>query len=284
MNTSQETLLVTGATGANGTELLKLLSHHGIPARAMVRKASALADLPGVELVQGDFDDPTSLPLEGVDRAFLVTNSSERAETQQLAFVEAAKKAGVRHIVKLSQFAAQEDSPVRFLRYHARVEAAIRESGMEFTFLRPNLFFQGLLGFADLIKSGKLMAPIEEARVSAVDVRDIAAVALAAMTEEGHSGRTYTITGPESLSHADFAAALALATGHSVDFIPVSTEAFGSALRSFGMPQWQAEGLLEDYAHYNRGEAETVFPTVEEVTDQAPRKFADFARDYASLF
>ena len=148
-------ILVTGATGGNGSELLKLLAATGLPVRAMVRSPDKAGDAvpDGVELVQGDFDDRDFLKraLEDVDRAFLLTPSSARAEEQQLTFVEAAEGAGVRHLVKLSQFAADPTSPVRFLRYHAAVEAAIRESDMAWTFLRPNLYMQGFLAFAGMI-------------------------------------------------------------------------------------------------------------------------------------
>ena len=180
-------ILVTGATGSNGSEILKLLAARGVGVRALVRsvdKAKGFADLSGIEIVVGDFDEPTSLEraLQGIERAFLLTNSTERAEEQQLAFVAAAKRKGVRHIVKLSQFAADEASPVRFLRYHAAVERAIRESGLDYTFLRPNLYMQGVLGLAGSIKAqGRFYAAIGDAKVSVVDVRDNAIVAVAAL-------------------------------------------------------------------------------------------------------
>src|SRR6476620_4289374 len=108
-------ILVTGATGANGSEVVRRLAARNLPVRAMVRspaRAAGLAALPGVEVVAGDFDRPETLPgvLAGVDRAFLVTNSTERAEAQQIGFVEAARRAGVRHVVKLSQLAAATHS------------------------------------------------------------------------------------------------------------------------------------------------------------------------------
>lgn len=112
-----------------------------------------------------------------------------------MGFAELAAEAGVRHLVKLSQLAADEASPVRFLRYHAAVERRVRELGIGYTFLRPNLYFQGFLAFASTIaKQGQFFAPIDAARVSAVDVRDIAAVAAAALIEPAHIGKTYTIT------------------------------------------------------------------------------------------
>ena len=283
-------ILITGATGSNGTELTELLASRGVPVRAMVRSkdtAGRIAGLAGVDLAVGNFDDPASLEraLQGVERAFLLTNSTERAEAQQRAFVDAARRTGLRHLVKLSQFAADENSPVRFLRYHAAVERAIRESGMAYTFLRPNLFMQGLLGFSKSIKSdGKFFAAIDDAKVSAVDVRDNAAVAAAALTEPGHEGRTYTLTGPEALTHAEMAGAISDAVGRPVAFVSVPPDAMRDALLGMGMDPWQADGLIEDYAHYQRGEAAAVTSGVQDATGQPPRAFRDFARDYASAF
>ena len=283
-------ILVTGATGTNGAELVKLLSSRGVPLRALVRsrnRGTAIAALPGVESVVGDFDDPASLgrALAGVERAFLLTPSTDRAEAQQLAFVAAARGAGVRHVVKLSQFAADEGSPVRFLRYHAAVERAIRESGMAWTFLRPNLFMQGLLGFAGSIRAeGRFHAAAGDARVSVVDVRDNAAAAAAALTEGGHEGCIYDLSGPEALTHAEMAAKLSEAAGREIAFVDVPPDAMRGALVGTGMPLWQADGLVEDYAHYRRGEAAAVLPGVEDATGQPPRGFSSFARDYAAAF
>lgn len=163
----------------------------------------------------GDFDDADSLAsaLQGMKRALLLTNSSERAEVQQSTFVETARRAGVRHIVKLSQWAASTDSPVRFLRYHAVVEGKIKDSGIAYTFLRPNLFMQGLLAFREaIIGQGKFFAAIGEAKISVIDVRDIGAAAAAALAEEGHQGRTYNLTGPQALSHGEMAESLSRPT------------------------------------------------------------------------
>src|SRR5918992_23028 len=278
-------ILVTGASGNNGTELIKLLSGGGVTVRGMIRKRDGRtnAPLPGVEFATADFDDPTTIrrALDGVERAFLVTNSSERVEAQQLGFVEIARAAGVCNVVYLSQLHAAKDSPVRFLRYHAVVEDAISSSGMAFTILRPNLYMQGLLAFRSSIGSeGRFFAPIGEARVSIVDVRDIAAVAAAALTESGHEGKTYDITGPEALTHGEMASQLSDALGKQVTFVDIPERAMRNALVGFGFPEWQADGLIEDYAHYRRGEASTVSTAVRDVTGHPPRSFAAFARDY----
>lgn len=148
-------ILVAGATGNTGSEIVKRLAGSGAVVRAMARRKPEPGPLAAVEYVAADFDHPASVrrALEGVHCAFLATNSTERVGTQQLSFVEQARAAGVQHIVYLSQLHAARQSPVRFLRYHAVVEDAIAASGMAFTHLRPNLFMQGLLGFRSSIAS-----------------------------------------------------------------------------------------------------------------------------------
>ncbi|CCH01685.1 NAD(P)H azoreductase [Fibrella aestuarina BUZ 2] len=284
------TVLITGATGTIGTALCQTLSNRGVPFRAMVRRperASDLATLPGATVVAGDFDDPSSLAtaLNGMEQAFLLTPSSAQAEAQQLHFVEEARKAGVQHLVKLSQLAADAHSPVRFLRYHAVVENAIQASGLTYTFLRPNLFMQGLLGFRDLIRQqGALFAPINDASVSLIDIRDIADVAATVLTQPGHANQTYTLTGPQSLTHADLANALGQALHRSVQFVYIPGEVMHQELLKAGFIDWQATGLVEDYAHYSRGEAAAVTDTVAAITGHPARPFAQFAADYADWF
>jgi uncharacterized protein YbjT (DUF2867 family) len=283
-------ILVTGATGNNGTEIVKRLAAKAqVQVRAMVRnpdRASAIA-LPQVEIVEGDFDRPATLlgALAGVERAFLLTPSSERAQSQQIAFIDAALQSGVTHIVKLSQFAADAHSPVRFLRYHAAVEAALQASGIAYTLLRPNLYMQGLLNFRSTIATqNAFYAAAGDAKVSAVDVRDIADVAVAALTESGHEGKIYELTGPQALTHAEMAEGLSEALGRRVEFVDIPPEAMREALVGVGLPVWQADGLVEDYAHYRRGEAAAVTSGVRDAIGKEPRSFDEFARDYAAMF
>ena len=280
-------VLVTGATGNTGTALLTRLAERGTSVRAMVRKQSDAAKLPdGVTAVVADFDDADSLAaaLHGISRAYLVTPSSEQAQAQQLRFADLAAEAGVQHLVVLSQLGADEHSPVRFLRYHGAVERHIKNLGLDYTFLRPNLYFQGLLAFTGSIAAdNRFYAPIGDATVSAVDVRDLAAVAATALTETGHERQTYTLTGPAALTHTEIAAALSAALGRVITFVDVSPDTFARSLEGI-LPPWQVAGLLEDYAHYSRGEAATITPIIERVTGQPPTDVAQFARDYAPRF
>ena len=289
-NKKQPAILVTGATGSIGRELTQQLAAKNIPFRALIRKSEDAQLLPagdGVEWAIGDLADTGSIlrAAAGIERAFLLTNSSEEAEALQGNFVDSAQQAGVQHVVKQSQWAASPASPVRFLRYHAAVEDRLRQSGMAYTFLRPNLFMQGLLSFQEPIKhQNKFFAAVGDAKISLVDTRDIAAVAVAALTGEGHENKTYNLTGPAALTHAELAARLSLAVGREIRFVDVSPDEMRHTLLAVGFPPWQAEGLIEDYAHYARGEAAAVIPDIQQVTGKPARRFEAFATDYAKAF
>jgi len=283
-------ILITGATGNIGRELTGYLASNNIPFRAMVRSlgtAGELANMKDAELVTGDFNNPASLEkaISGMEHAFLLTNSSELAAQQQNNFVEAAGKTGLRHIVKLSQWAADIHSPVRFLRYHAEVESTIKSSGISHTFLRPNLFMQGLLGFREtMMKQGKFFGAIADAKVSMVDTRDIALAAALSLTNPGHENKTYNLTGPQALSHDEMAEKLSNALGRTIRFIDVPPHTLLEMLLSAGFSIWQAEGLVEDYAHYARGEAAEVSSDFYNVTARNPTDFESFVRDFAPAF
>lgn len=143
---------------------------------------------------------------------------------------------------------------------------------------------QGLLAFAPTIKAeGRFYAASGDAKASVVDVRDNAAVA-AALTDEGHAGKTDTLTGPEALSHAEMAATLSEVLRRTIAFVDMPPEVMRETLSDVPMPAWQADGLIEDYAHYCRGEAALVASGVQDATGVAPRSFAAFARDFAAAF
>ena len=139
---------------------------------------------------------------------------------------------------------------------------------IEVTILRPNLFLQGLLAFAPTVRAeGWFGAPIGD-RVSAIDIRDIAEVAAVVLTETGHAGRVHDLTGPRAVTHKEIADAISGAVGRELEFRDLPAEAFRKALEGV-LPPWQADGLVEAYAHYARGEVAAVSPAVEQVTGRA---------------
>ena len=283
-------ILVTGATGTNGVEIVKLLSRSGVRCRALVRnpeKISTLSDLPGVEVVQGDLSRAEGLPpaLDGVDRALLCSSIAPDLAELQGNFVRAAKKAGVRHIVKFSGMDADPHCEWRFLRWHGIAEQDLEESGLAFTHLQPNQFMQVYLRFKVTIASqGKFYAASKDSRVSPVDVRDIAAVAVAALTGTGHEGKKYVITGPEALTYFDVADKLSAAIGKKVSYVDVPLEAAKQAILDTGAPDWFAEGQAEQFRFRWQGKQSRVTSTIADVAGKKPTPFEDFAREHASYF
>ncbi|TPW78351.1 NmrA family NAD(P)-binding protein [Schumannella sp. 10F1B-5-1] len=273
-------ILLTGASGSTGGAIAQALTERGETYRALSRR-DRLALPAGGTHVRADLDDKAALAaaLDGVRAAFLVTPSTEQAESQQRSFIDTAVAAGAEHIVLLSQFAAAAESPVRFLRYHAAVEEHLSASGIGATILRPNLFMQGLLMFADQLREGILAAPIGDASVSAVDVRDIGAVGAAALT--GPPRGVLELTGPAALTHAEMAHELAAASDIPIRFADAPPAEFAAALRGL-IPDWQVEGLVEDYAHYAAGEASRVGSGVRDVLGRDPLDFSRFAVEVAA--
>lgn len=283
-------ILVTGATGTIGSILMEKLATSGHHARALVRsraKGETIEKL-GHEISIGDLDKPETLTpaLAGIEKVFLLTAPAERQAERESNLVRAAKQAGVRHLVKLSVIGIGSGLEELSLgRQHLQTEKEIERSGMAHTHLRPNGFMQNMLRHAGTIKSqGLFYAPFAESKESCVDARDVAAVALAALTEAGHEGKAYEITGPESLTSEELAQAFSSALGREIKYVEVPLEAARAAMTKAGMQAWLVEAMVELFHYYREGKAAHVTDTVRQVTGREPLTFAQFARDYAPAF
>jgi uncharacterized protein YbjT (DUF2867 family) len=282
-------ILVTGATGLVGGAVVRQLAAQGVPLRALVRspeKVTALAG-PAVETVVGDFARPETLgpALEGVTRALLISHHDVRQVELQGNFVEAARRAGPVHVVKLSGLATAPGSPSQSGRWHAETEAQIRDAGLPWTFLHPPYFMQNLLRAAPAVAAhGVLTAAMQDGRIAMVDARDVAAVAAAALTGPGHTGQTYVITGPEALSHAMVAAILSEAVGRRIVYRDIELEALREQLVAAGTPPWLVDVRMEFTSVLREGFAAVVTDTVIRTTGHKPRTFAAFAAEHAARF
>lgn len=283
-------ILVTGATGLNGSELVRRLSAKGIPSRALVRnpaKAQPLASLPNVEVVEGDMARPDSLAdaLRGVERAMLISSSDQTMVEVQSSFIDAARRAGVQHIVKLSGIIPELDSPFRFARMHAEIEKRLEASGVAYTHLRAGEFMPSYFRqVPSIVARGVMALPMADATIASVDIGDIAEVAIAVLTTSGHEGKTYPLTGPESLTMADVAAKLSAAIGKPVRYVDVPPEDARQARLAAGMPPYLAEGLDELFAERRNGKESTVWPTIQDVFGWKPTSFDEFATRNAAIF
>jgi len=283
-------ILVTGATGLNGGELVRLLSARGVPVRALVRNASraaALSSLANVEIVEGDMERPETLaePLRGVDRAMLISSSNAAMLEVQSNFIDAARKAGVTHMVKLSGIIPDIDSPFRFARMHGEIELKLERSGIAFTHLRAGEFMHSYFRQVPaIVARGALFLPMEDARIASIDVGDIAEVAAKALTESGHEGKTYPLTGPEALTMAEVAKKLSAATGREISYVNVAPEEAKRARLAAGVPEYTADALDELFAERRNGKESEVYPVFEELIGRRPTSFDEFARRNAAIF
>jgi uncharacterized protein YbjT (DUF2867 family) len=283
-------ILVTGATGLNGSELIRHLSARGVPVRGMTRdakRAAALAALPGVEIVEGDMADPASLagPLHGVERAMLISSSDPVMLDVQANFIDAAKNAGVAHVVKLSGIMPERDSAFRFARMHGEIELHLEQSGLAYTHLRAGEFMPAYFRQAPSIAAtGAFMLPMEDARIASIDVGDLADVAALALTTSGHEGKIYSLTGPEALTMSEVAEKLSSAIGRPVRYVNVRPEEHRAANLGRGMPPYLADGLVELYAERRNGKEGTVFPDTETLLGRRPVSFSEFAQRNAAAF
>ena len=283
-------ILITGATGLNGSELVRRLSAKGIPSRALVRnpaKAQILASLPNVEVVEGDMARPDSLTeaLRGIERAMLISSSDPTMIETQSSFIDAARRAGVRHVVKLSGIIPELDSPFRFARMHAEIEQRLEASGLAYTHLRAGEFMPSYFRQVPSIVARGIMAlPMADARIASVDIGDLAEVAIVVLTTSGHEGKTYPLTGPESLTMAEVAEKLSAAIGKTIRYVDVPPEEAKAARLAAGMPPYLAEGLDELFSERRRGKESKVWPTIEEVFGLKPTRFDEFARQNAAIF
>src|SRR5499433_4547698 len=286
-------ILVTGAAGLNGSAIVREFSRNGVAVRALVRdrsKAGQLGELPDVELVQGDMARAATLDraLEGIDRVLMISSSNPQMLETQSRFVDACKAAGVAHVVK---FSGKESSigfdanKFIFTRMHEEIERYLEKSGLVWTHLRPSQFMQVYLREAPIIAGkGLLLLPLGDVRLSPVDVEDIAKIAFALLTQGGHQGRAFEITGPQALNMAEIAAAIGEATGKQVRYQKTSIEEHRRGMEAAGLPPFVVDALVEQALERLRHPESCVELGTHELFGVKPTTFAEFARRHAAVF
>ena len=288
-----ETILITGATGTVGSEVVKQLSAKGenIIVKAAARSATdnTFENLNRVQVVQLDYDKPDSLAvaLKGVDKLFLLTPFQSNMVDLTSNLVSEAKKAKVKYIAKQSVMGADAEPGITPGRLHRQAEKIIEESGIPFTFLRPNFFMQNFVNYySNLIRSqGAFYIPAGDAKVSFVDVRDIAAVAVKSLINDNQQkGRAYNITGGEALSYGQAAEILSKAVGKKINYVNVTAQDARKGMKDMSMDEWTIKSMIELFEITRAGYVSEISPIVEQVTGNKPITFSQFANDYAGSF
>lgn len=284
---SNPEILVTGATGTSGGALLRQLSRAGIAVRALVRDKEKAAHLASdlVELVEGDLDDQASLEeaMTGIRAAYLNILPFGGALDQVDRFLAAAKSRGVRHVVKLSGLNASLQSPSATIRLHAAANEKIVASGLGYTILNANSFYQNILSQLDGIRAtGQFYLPLGDAQQSLVDVEDVGAVAARVLADPDAASGVLELTGPQSLTFRDVATALGRAFGREVSYAPITSEAFRGVLLSNGAPEPVARDVAELFQVFAAGDYAEVTGDVARVLGRQPRSIDDFAAALAA--
>jgi uncharacterized protein YbjT (DUF2867 family) len=287
---AQGKILVTGATGTIGSYVVDQLLQREVNFRAAYHdsaKASTI-NLPGVEIVQIDYAklETISTSLAGVEKLFLLTPGLQETDKIISNFVDEAGKAGVKRIVNLSVMGAGSGLRTIGGRPHREAEKVIEASGISYTHLRPNYFMQNFVNFyaQNIRDQNAFFLPLSDAKISFVDIRDVASVAVESLVSEGHDGSVYTITGPDTLSCHEVAQILSGVTGRKITYVSISEEEIHQRLKAIGMPSDVVDYLVYSYKFTREGNFSMVTNIIEQVTGKRPISFKQFAADNKEAF
>lgn len=280
-------ILVTGATGTIGSDVVRRLVARGEKVRALTRDPGGAQVPPGVETARGHHRDPGSVAsaMTGADAAFLVGVFGPEDADRDRQMVEAARAAGVRRVVKLSAISAGDPRTGLGGIAHGHGEEAVRESGLEWVVLRPSVFASNTLSWAGALRSGEPVPNmLGSGRQGVVDPRDVAEIAVAALVGPGHAGRTYTLTGPETLSPRDQASMLGEVLGRRVELRDLTPSRTRELLVASGWSEESAQGMLRSVRFVAEGGNAVVTGDVEEVLGRPARTYREWVRDHTGAF
>jgi uncharacterized protein YbjT (DUF2867 family) len=277
-------ILVIGGRSKIGGALIAELLGRGQQVRALARAGEPIGGLPdAAEAITGDLGDEGSLvtAMAGIEKVFLLSSPHPGAIGWHRNAIDAARRTQVQLMVRSSILGADRESPAEFISAHTTCDRYLEESGLPYVIVRPNLFLQNIpeSTIPSIDASGTFYVNAGEARISMVDTRDVAAVAAVALTEPGHTGAHYDITGPEALSYTDVATKLTSVMGRRISYVGASDDAVRQALLAAGLTGWFADALVGLYQDYRRsgtgGYAAQVTGIIQRLTGRPARSLDD---------
>jgi len=267
-------ILITGASGSVGKVVLQETCRKESNVRAMYRSKEEAAKAPsGCEAVLADYSDKQSLrkALNGVTTVYVVCSPIPQLVELENNMLDACKESGVKHVVLNSALGAG-DYAKSFPGWHRKVEDKLKATKMSYTILRPNGFLQNIVVYnAPSIRAqGAFYAAMGDAKVSYLDVGDIAVVAVKALQGGAHAGKTYELNGPEAISNQELAKRISKAAGRTVNYVDIPESAQREAMLGLGMPEWQVTALLELQHYYKQGGGAKTDGLLKTLIDRAP--------------
>jgi uncharacterized protein YbjT (DUF2867 family) len=281
--------LVLGASGLTGTEVVRILSEAGLPVRVTFREQWELTKLRefGAETVAADFNDAESLKnaMTGIGRVLMIAPTAPQALEWNLSAINIAKEAGVRHFIRLSGVGANEGVGARIAKAHFEADEALKASGLSWTIIKPAPYYQNMFwSVITIVRNNVFSLPLEAAQVAQVDVHDVARVAAHTLIDDGHEGKTYTITGPQALTMFQVARKISKAIGKEVRYMPAPAGAAKQVFRDVGLPEWDSTAIGEMFTEYATGKYAAVSGDFTAVTGQKPIDFDRFCADNKRVF
>ena len=282
-------IFVTGASGTVGREVVAQLLAMDVPVRALTRDPARAKIDPRAAIITGDTTQPETFAhrLKGADALFSVV-FGPRMAAEEAALARVARDAGVKHIVKLSALGAGGESGPRvgIAGWHEAAEKELAASGVPYTFVQATAFMSNLFFQREPIaRMGKLFSNYGDGKLAFVHPRDIAAVAVKALTSpDQHRNKAYPVTGGEALSMHEVAQLLSDAMGRKIAYVPVSDEASADSMRQHGLPIEVVSALMPFGKIVREGRASAVSPAVRNVTGRDPLTYAAWVKEYAPAF
>lgn len=287
--TSGKKFLVVGATGNVGGLVAPGLLERGEHVRCLVRseaRAVSSREL-GAEVVVGNLDDRESLShaFAGIDTVFLVTSVNQNAVQQGKNAIDAASDAAVGRIVRYSAIKTDVDKDLAPARMHLEVEAALEDSGISTSYVRPSTYMQGLMMAIPTIQTDSaIYMPWGSGEVGMADLRDIAEAAIQVLVDDAHAGKAFSITGPEAINLHQAALAISDAIGKEVNYVDVPPGAAREGMLAMGLDAWLVGAFLDYFDAYKNGHGSVVTDDFTRLTGRPSRSISDFARDHAGAF
>lgn len=281
-------ILLTGVTGKTGGETARQLLGSGIPLRALVRDEATAPTLKaaGVEIVVGDMADAEAVrrALDGVEKALLILPNGRTQQANETQFTDLARAAGVGQLVKMSSMEAVAHAKTPIPRAHWAVEEYIRASGVPWTMIKPNFFMQNLLSSAASIRTQQRFSlPMGDGTTGMADIRDIAAVCARVLTSEGHTGRSYEITGPEILTFYDVADRFSEVLGRKIEYLPMPMDEFRERMKNV-LEAWHLDAVSQLFREIHDIGLDHTTDTFRTLMGREPIPLKQFIRDHRAAF
>jgi uncharacterized protein YbjT (DUF2867 family) len=283
-------ILIVGSTGKTGSVLVKKLQKRNVEVRVLVRSAERAKKQfeEEVEIYEGfDYDKPETFTaaLSGVEKLYLVSSSDFHWLKQVKSFIDAAKEAKVKHIVRPTGFRCSDltrgfgaSLPGK---WHAESEEYIKSHGFIYTFLRPTWFYQNFqwINGEEIRHKGKISMPFGDAHLNLIDIRDIAEVAALALTEPGHENKIYELTGPQTFTMPEIAEIISMHTSRTVRYVDIPYEESRQWVEGWGVPKEYSEGIASVWEQGRLGKTAEITDDLEKVVGHKGITFEQYVKD-----